>query len=130
MLGNGHDEPGRGPRKPDPHRADRAPRGRPVETGSLREARRQKEWALTELRQMEVRKRRGELLDADEVRREWDDTLRTARNALLAVPSRVRQRLPHLTPQDIHVIDEEIRAALTALANGVEWPPANEGAAQ
>jgi phage terminase Nu1 subunit (DNA packaging protein) len=69
------------------------------------------------------------LLLAADVVREWGDTLRACRNALLAVTSRVRQRLPHLTAQDAAVIDEEIRAALTALADGAQEPATAEGAA-
>jgi hypothetical protein len=36
------------------------------------------------------------------------------RCGVLVVPSRVRGGLPHLTAQDAQVIDEELRAALTA----------------
>jgi phage terminase Nu1 subunit (DNA packaging protein) len=99
---------------PSPETAHRGP-GRPA---SLHAARTRKEWALAELREIEVRRRRGELLDRDDVRDTWCKILRDVRARLLAVPNRVRSRLPHLTPADILVVDEEIRAALTALAKG------------
>jgi phage terminase Nu1 subunit (DNA packaging protein) len=38
------------------------------------------------------------------------------RNAVLAVPSRLRSRLPHLTPEDVQTIDAELRNTPTALA--------------
>lgn len=40
------------------------------------------------------------------VEREWSDVLRQVRAGMLAVPSRVAARLPHLTPQDIREIDQ------------------------
>jgi phage terminase Nu1 subunit (DNA packaging protein) len=64
-----------------------------------------------------VRKRRGELLDADTVARQWSDVLRRVRAGVMAVPSRVRAQLPRLTAQDIEVIDRELRDALTVLAD-------------
>jgi len=60
----------------------------------------------------------GELVDAAEVEAEWSGVLRKVRAALLAVSSRVAQRLPHLTKHDISEIDAEIRAALSELGKG------------
>jgi phage terminase Nu1 subunit (DNA packaging protein) len=57
----------------------------------------------------------GDLLDAREVEREWSDILRTVRSGCLAIPSRVGSRLPHLTRDDVEVIEREIRGVLTAL---------------
>ena len=62
------------------------------------------------------------MLDADVVVAEWSAILRTVRNALLAVPARLRVRLPHLTAGDIRVIDEEIRNALAALGEDRPYP--------
>ncbi len=60
---------------------------------------------------------RGELLLAPDVAREWIDIQRRVRGGVLAVTSRVRARLPHLTPADAVEIDSEIRLALEALSN-------------
>jgi phage terminase Nu1 subunit (DNA packaging protein) len=87
---------------------------------SMKEARRRKEVALCELREIEVNKRRGESLDAKVVEREWSDVLRMVRAGVLAVVSRVRSRLPHLTAQDARVIDEELRAALRTLGENAK----------
>jgi phage terminase Nu1 subunit (DNA packaging protein) len=59
---------------------------------------------------------RGELLDAKRVAAEWANTLTDLRAAVLAIPQRVAGRctLDRATTQ---ALDEEIRAALEALAN-------------
>lgn len=62
---------------------------------------------------------RGELVDARQVEAEWSNTLRSLRAAMIAVPSRVRQRLPGLSPAEVATIDAEIRSALTEAANDV-----------
>lgn len=64
-----------------------------------------------------MRKLRGELLDADAVTREWQGILRQVHATVLAVTSRVRSRLPHLTAHDADVIDRELRDALIVLGN-------------
>lgn len=60
---------------------------------------------------------RRELVKASDVEREWASILRKLRSSLLAVPSRTRQLLAHLTPHDVAVFDAEIRRALEDLAN-------------
>lgn len=95
----------------------RSPRGRKPAPTSLHAARTRKEVALAELRELEVRQKRGASLDADAVAREWADILRQVRAGVLAVVSRVRAQLPHLTTHDASVIDRELRQALTALAD-------------
>lgn len=60
---------------------------------------------------------RGELVKAADVSREWGDMLRQVRARILAVPSRLRASLPHLTAGDVVAIDREIRDALEACAN-------------
>ena len=53
--------------------------GRKPSTTSLHGARTRKELALAELREMEVQQKRGALLDAEAVAREWGDILRQVR---------------------------------------------------
>lgn len=60
---------------------------------------------------------RRELVPAVDIERGWTTVCRRVRNAMLAVPSRVRQSLPHLTAYDGSVIDREIRDALSELGN-------------
>lgn len=61
---------------------------------------------------------RGELVSASAVKAKWADVLRDVRAGMLAVPSRIAQRLSHLTPTDLDHIDREIRDALQETANG------------
>ena len=59
---------------------------------------------------------RGELLPAKAVEAEWSTILRDVRAAMLALPSRLQQRLGHLGPHDVQTIDREIRDALAEAA--------------
>ena len=68
--------------------------------------------AQAELAEQKLARQRGSLIECEAVEREWSDVLRGVRAAMLAVPSRVAQRLPHLTAHDVAEIDSEIRAAL------------------
>lgn len=61
---------------------------------------------------------RGDMVRAADVEREWANVLRDIRSTLLAVPSRVGSKLPHLTAADVAAVDREIKAALEGLANG------------
>src|SRR5262245_39720416 len=99
--------------------ADTTPRGpgRPREETSYYSALRRKEHALARLREMEVAEKESKLLDAAAVGRQWGSILRQVRAGVMAVPSRVRQRCPDLTVQQLEVIDRELRDALTALAD-------------
>ena len=58
---------------------------------------------------------RGALLDAEAVEREWTAVLASVRAGMLAVPSRVAARLPHLSAHDVAEIDQEVRAVLGEL---------------
>jgi phage terminase Nu1 subunit (DNA packaging protein) len=95
--------PGRPGRKPSPT--------------SLHAARTRKEMALAELRELEVRQKRGSVLDAEVVARRWEVLGREVQARVLACTSRIRAALPHLTTHDAEVIDRELRAALTGLAD-------------
>jgi hypothetical protein len=64
------------------------------------------------------KKLRGELVEASAVEAEWAGVLRTVRAGMLAVPSRVAQRLPHLNAHDISEIDLEVRDALYTIGSG------------
>jgi phage terminase Nu1 subunit (DNA packaging protein) len=64
----------------------------------------------------------GKLVEASSVAVEWAGVLREVRAALLAVPGRIRGRLPHLSPSDAETIDSEIRSALTGLADAGKGP--------
>jgi phage terminase Nu1 subunit (DNA packaging protein) len=88
-------------------------RARPLAEVSRQRARLAK--AQADIAEMKSARQRGSLLDAAEVETEWSIILRTVRAGMLAVPSRVAQRLPHLTPHDVAEIDAEVRAVLTEI---------------
>lgn len=58
---------------------------------------------------------RRELVPAAEVEAEWSRVCVALRARLLALPSRVQQRLAHLTAAEVATIDREVRDALTEL---------------
>lgn len=58
---------------------------------------------------------RGDLVSAIEVEHVWSDVLRGLRSQLLALPSRIRADLGHLTPADVAQIDRIMRDTLTSL---------------
>lgn len=80
--------------------------------------------SLTAERAREVRERadslalknaaaRRDLVPAAEVEVAWFGILREVRTRMLAVPSRVQQRIVGLTASDVAVIEGEVREALT-----------------
>lgn len=69
---------------------------------------------------------RRELIPAEAVEREWAAVLRDVRAAMLALPSRIQQRLGHLTPHDLLVMDREIREIMHSLAVGDQKVPPDE----
>ena len=60
---------------------------------------------------------RGELVRAADVESHWAHVLRKVRSAMLALPSRVQQRLGHLSAHDVSVLDREIRDTLEELSD-------------
>ena len=60
----------------------------------------------------------ADLIPAAEVGRVWSGALRDIRSAILATPSRIASRLPHLTPHDTAEIAREISTTLADLADG------------
>jgi len=92
--------------------------GRPREADSYYSALRRKEHALARLRELEVAEKERQLLPADAVAREWTAVLRSVRANILAATSRIRQRCPDLSTGQLEAIDQELRSALAALADG------------
>jgi len=68
--------------------------------------------AQADLAELKAAQLRGELVETAVVEIEWLSVVRTIRAGMLAVPSRVSARLPHLSKHDVVEIDEEIRAVL------------------
>lgn len=81
----------------------------------MNEARRRKELAIAQLRELELEEAKKTLVSAAEVEAEWTDLLATVRTKLLAIPSRVRQQAPELPQTTITLIDSLIRESLEEL---------------
>ncbi|WP_322997500.1 hypothetical protein [Castellaniella sp.] len=61
---------------------------------------------------------RLDMVSSEEVQRGWADIMRRVRSGMLAVTSRVRQRMPELDGAQAEIIDREIRDALMVMADG------------
>jgi phage terminase Nu1 subunit (DNA packaging protein) len=68
---------------------------------------------LAEIKYLEAA---GKLVDAEEVQAAIVDMVTTCRSRLLGIASRTKQRLPHLSLDDINVIDDLVRESLEELA--------------
>ena len=70
---------------------------------------------------MQNAKLRGELVSLTACESAWTGTVVQLRQAMLAVPARVQQRLPHLTADDVRALEIEVRSAMreTAHDNGL-----------
>jgi phage terminase Nu1 subunit (DNA packaging protein) len=93
------------------------------QVNALADARARREAAQAELRELELAKHRGELVPAKDlelhlarVEERMKQTFTRARNKLLAIPGRARQRDPLLTARQMATLDELIRDAVAELA--------------
>jgi hypothetical protein len=86
---------------------------------TLHEARRRKETAIAELRELELRKRKGELVLRSEVEKRFLDIVRRARDVLQKIPDRVAGICAAATDQaTIHAhLTKEIHQALEDLSS-------------
>ncbi len=90
------------------------------EAPTLLEARTRREAALAEIAELEAGKLRGALVSVAEVKAEWTKHLIAARNKILGLPTRIRQRLQHLSHADVATIDQLVRETLVDLAHEPE----------
>lgn len=70
------------------------------------------------LAELSRQEKEGRLLPRDAVMQVWGQAVNLTRVRLLGVPSSVRQRIPHLEPEEVEVITGLIREALDELASG------------
>lgn len=96
----------------------------PEEEITYNEARRRREietWRQMRVKrqvdELDLTKRRGELIEVDEARAHVIERYTTVKTRLLGVPSRAVQRAPELAPH-VLIIEELIREALEELADG------------
>lgn len=91
--------------------------------------------ADAQLKTMEALERAGELVSAEDVRRECAERVREVRNGILAVPDRISQVLDPANPERARkLLDTELRKALSDLSRRFEerasTPSGGEGPLQ
>ncbi|MFZ5446993.1 MAG: hypothetical protein ACOZQL_43855 [Myxococcota bacterium] len=89
-----------------------------IESESRAEALRRRAVAEADLKELQRDLEMRKLIPAVDVERRLADVFAAARAHLLALPSRAKQALPHLTAKDLEALDEIVREALTELADG------------
>lgn len=91
-----------------------AAQGRPAQSGTGKQRAR---LAAAQAEAIELKNKRlaGALLDAAAVEAEWAGIMRTVRASILRLPKRVAARLPHLSAQDVPIIDCVVRTLLAEL---------------
>jgi phage terminase Nu1 subunit (DNA packaging protein) len=82
----------------------------------LYESRAIKEAFLARKAKVEYERMIGKLVEAEQVEARWQKIIATAKTRLLAVSSKSRARIPHLTIEEVAIIDEEIRLALSEVS--------------
>jgi hypothetical protein len=85
----------------------------------MERARRRKEIALADLREMEARKRRGELIEVEAARKQWAEGLAMIRDRILALPDRLGARLAQRDELSVRaLLRDELEEALRAVHDG------------
>ncbi len=80
------------------------------------EARRRKELALAEIREMERDKLRGALLPAADVRKVWAERLSALKDRVLMLPDRLAARLANRPEAEVRtILRDELEQALRAI---------------
>ncbi len=67
---------------------------------------------------MELALKRGAVVDAEQIKLEMTNMITAAKSKMLAVPSKARGRLAHLTVGDVEFLENLISEALEELATG------------
>ena len=81
-------------------------------------AKAQREWYMAELARLEFEQKDGKLIDAEEAKSAWFKIITETKTKFLALPTKARANLPHLTLGDVSVIERLVRESLEELANG------------
>lgn len=84
------------------------------------ESQARKAYEQANLLELERKQKEGLLLPSEQVEKVWANSVTIARTKLLGVPTRLRQRIPHLTLEEIAIAEELIREALEELSGDGE----------
>lgn len=89
-----------------------------LEDASYAAARAARERANAKRAQLEVEALQGRLVDHAAVTEAWEKIIGTSRTKVLALPSKIRTRIPKLTASEVSVIEGIVRDTLDELAQG------------
>jgi hypothetical protein len=84
------------------------------------ESRARHEFEKANLAELERKRREGELIEREAVGRSLARLMGILRGGLLGLPSTLRDRIPHLSPEDVDTTEQLIRQQLEELAAGIE----------
>ena len=90
----------------------------PVEIPSYNDSRARSEFEKANILEMDRKAKANTLLPREEVFQAWDAAVNITRTTMLGVASKLKQRIPHLTPDEVAVAQDLIREALGSLASG------------
>lgn len=76
--------------------------------------------ATADLKVLELERESGRLVDAEALGLHYVGLVTALRNRLLAVPSEAKSEIPHLTVDEIEVLEELVRGALVEVAEGAD----------
>jgi phage terminase Nu1 subunit (DNA packaging protein) len=76
--------------------------------------------------ELEIQRERGQLVDAEAIKVAYVTLVTQARNRLLAVPGAAKGHMPHLTVDEIEMLEELIARALEEVADGDDEDDAEE----
>lgn len=97
--------------------AARGKNGHDGEGSAFSKARARREFFLAQDAELEFKRKQGKLVDADEVAHLMARMNTEARTKLLAIPSKLKSRIPHLTAEDVKDADALVREVLESLAD-------------
>ncbi|CAJ0862195.1 hypothetical protein R77567_01626 [Ralstonia sp. LMG 32965] len=88
-----------------------------VEGGNYMDNRAVREYHLARIAKVEADEAEGSVIDVEDVRAAWSKVANELKTRMLAIPSKAKSRIPHLSTDDVGVIDDLIREALGEVAD-------------
>lgn len=74
--------------------------------------------AKAQMAVLELNEKKGTLVNAEQVIAKYTGLITAARNKILGVPSEAKQRMPHMTMDDIEILEDLLAEALAEVADG------------
>lgn len=97
---------------------DRVPRTGGEDLPDYNESRARTEFERANLLELERRQKESLLIERKVVEATWATIITTSKTKILGIPSRIRQRIPHLSLEEVELITELVRECLDELAGG------------